>query len=524
MTKELRVRARGVEGIEGEARATLRVGVNELRGSNGRGKSSFGRAIAARMGVSTVEVNVTAGGFGEVEIEGALMVVKPAGRRTKLEELGPAPAVAVDREPLETLITADGVGTPALANDRRVKALARLYPMPVDEAALREMIGDDPDVWEAVKAWRGQELPNVVEGVRTALNKAALEADREVTAADAAVANLAEEAEGKLREVGGRQALTSSSPAEARQEVERLVSHVDRIEDEHGQRLALERQQAEIRAADDPEPDHAGAARALEEATEQVDRGQARIADLRRQLQDAERAQGDLERAQERAAGEERRAREAHEAWARRREILSKPVTGPTERELEAARRELADAREVERLARLSAEYRDIIRRSEEKQGERVRLKQREGRLRGLVKALAARAGDLLAKAGIPDTRIATGEDGVEPGRLCAVLEDGRVVDVNERMVSAGQLVRWALRVAEPRMPAAAFLNLVPLSNQEKNWWADLDGRRRRELADIFLAHSLVVDVELPSEEEEEVPLHIVHLPSGDRTPVEIVP
>lgn len=531
MTKELRVRVKAVEGLAGQVRTTLRVGVNELRGSNGVGKSSLGRAIAARMGVSAVAVNIDAGagGWGEVEIDNALMLVKPAGKKSKMEEMAPAPVAAVDRHPLATLITADGVGTPTLANDRRVKALARLYPLPVDEAALREMVGDDAEVFEAVRSWTGQELPSVAEAVRAALNKAALSAQKEVDDADAAVRNLAEEAEAVLQQVGGRSALTSSSPEDARAEVERLVGVRDKVERERSERVALETQQAEIRATDDPEPDHSAAQQELEAATERVERGHTVIADLRRQLAEAERSLEEAEREQERATGREQAARTAHAAWAARRSLLEKPVTGPTEAQVEAVRSELADARSIEAAAVKSAQYRDIIRRSEAKQGERVRLKTRMDRLRGLVKELGARVGDRLSQAGIPDTRIATGEEGAEPGRLCAVLEDGRVVDVNDRMVSSGQLVRWALKVAAGRMPAGGFLDLIP-EPHAANWWAELDGKRRLELAEIFAAHGLIVDAEVPPDvpphgvEAEEEELYILHLPSRERVTVEVSP
>jgi energy-coupling factor transporter ATP-binding protein EcfA2 len=511
----LQVEVTDLAGIAGTAHAVITEGVNELRGPNGAGKSSLAAAVAAGLTSTAVDLHEGAD-HGQVVISGRPTVMRRSGAGVKAETTGPPPDHRLlPCDAVATLITGDGVQDPDRANARRLKALTRIYPLPVDEAALGHLVQDDEEVRAQARFLVGQQLPDAQEALRKLINTAALALEKEAAEDEAAIKVHADQAAELLNELGGRASLTRQTAAQARADVEEAQRELARLEAAREKRVALEDQQQEIRGMDDPEPPLLGRQEAREEAVTQ------HLAAVRakEEAQEALRAAEKAVEVCHRELASRTEALEAtvaeHARWKERRAILGKEVEGPEQDEVDAAVADVTLRRKVEERASRSDSYRAATAAAEARTKELAVRSERAAHLRRLVEDLGDRIGVLLEGAGIPDTRIVR-------GRLSAVLaqEGGaapRVVDLTSGHISSGELVRWALRVGAPAL-GAGVLNLTTMRPGDPNWWNDLSPERRRELQGVIAetAPGLTVLAEVPG----DGPFEVFHYATDRATPV----
>jgi hypothetical protein len=327
---------------------------------------------------------------------------------------------------------------------------------------------------------------------------------------------LTDQATRTLAEIGGQSAVTQVTAEGARVETDGLERKLALLRQAREQRVKLEQQQAEIRGAEDPEPDFAGATAAARATFDAEGLAGGVVDRLKRELHEAETAFAAARQRRADALLEAERAQAAHEKWTARRAILERPVEGPEQAAVDALAEEVEVARKIEARAGRSDEYRRVVAESRERHGEAEILERRSKALRALVLNLGARVGEQLAALGIPDTEVSTPTTPhVEPGRLCARLAGDRLADVSSGKISSGQLVRWALKVGAPAM-RSGFLDLTPAQPGAPNWWTDLDSEAQAEIRDAFAEAGVVVVVEQVSDGE----FLVEHLGDGSSSPV----
>jgi hypothetical protein len=474
-TAPLTFQIRNVEGIR-DFELSLLPGVTELLGPNGAGKTSATKAVAAACGDSASRVYLHDGApRGYVEGCGVKLTVGRNSRPTG------TPSVELAEVGLLADLIRPNLKDAEARNRARLKALTGLCPIPVDEAVWLSLAADDETIAGAAQGMAsdpaGLSLLDAADLVRRAANTLALE--REKLAAESRGAAAA--AEQKLSSfeyftAGGQ--LPSRSAADLEALTDALTREAGALRAQADARRQLEQQQEAVRSGLGERPDVQAEAEHYRALSAEIGELEQRLADLRTQ-REGSRARG---------AG----LKAAAEQWGRNREILSRPLDGATEAEVQAAERGLAAAREELELAR---EYADFLSLKAERLAGRDRADAEEltaKSYRGVAKGLPETIAGILRRRGLPGLTI-------EDGRLAAVdVETGEVRDFDSRL-SFGQQVRAALRVALPAHRDRSLPVVLPL---DPTFWLALDAEHQQELAGIAKDEGVYVITERPCEGE----------------------
>lgn len=479
MTEQQTFKIENVGGIE-RAELTLIPGVNVLRGRNAIGKTSAMRAIVRAQGGGGELERRDGAARGLVEGPGVKLTIGKVVRATGQAELSLA-----DLSPLATLID-PGIKDPEAAARARIRALAELLRVPVDDSTLDALCQGDA----ALRGWLEQTCQDeAIDDLLTASEKLrgyahglarTWETKAENAQGRAQAARTGEEV--ALGEIGGPTRLVDLSPQDARAALIEGSRQYERLEAECNGRERLEVQQAKLRETIGERPDWEGLERKLRES-------QGTLESLMEELRLLE---GKIAGTRQRIEGltkEGREARARAEQWDRAQEILSRTPEGPTREELALSKVRLVHRAEEElELAQHSAAYRAAEATRQEAEETRMTATHEAERLRGLAADLPAVLGQILASAGAEGITVAD-------GRLCAMV-GGVVVDW-ERRLSDGERISRALDLA-----VKVYEGVVPLSDA---FWMRLDPANRAHLAAEAQARGLFVLTEEPADGELRV-------------------
>lgn len=488
-----------IENVGGIQRAQLELRpgtINVLVGANGGGKTTAANCIRRAAG-ERVALEVRDGAhLGTVELPGVKLQVK-----TSIRSTGVAEVELADTGPLSRLID------PGLKGDEeralaRVRAMVELIRPDFTAAVVAELADREPGVTAAVEQELSEgahpDLVDVAERVRRVAHQQARAA--EATAAQAAGKATAAEltAKAALEKAGGEEALVETPVGDAERAERAAAEALGAARAARDRRLALERQQEEIRATlgEAPDPDRFATdvdvrERALAAHEERIRDHERKIAQERELLAGV---RADLNRLKEAQASEADRLRRHQQQAA----ILAQPVTGPTEEELAAAEADAARATEARRAAAVSAEVRQLSATALAARDERDRIQARAERLREVATTVYDRLAMLpgIAEKAAPLTILA--------GRVHVI--DGENVHDFESRRSAGQKVAAAFALAA-KCYAAADPERAPIVALDGHLWADLDPEAKAEAARAAADLGLAVLTEEPT----TGPLAILH-------------
>lgn len=481
------VTVRNVGGVR-DVSFELQPGINVLRGPNGSGKSSVLRAVSRALGGGDrIEVR-DGSGRGEVHVAGVSLSIKSVIRSSGQAELSLA-----DSGPLARLID-PGIDDPEKANAARLKAMLEMTPLPATEERIVKLAGDD-EVAEAVlldlKDGRITDLLTASERCRLVAHSAKRVAADRAERMRGAVAAAKQREQEAISRLGGEELLVAVTATEAEALGHEAVRRLEVARVARQGRVELEARQAEARnaAGDVPDPTRYDADIALRQAA--VAAHQRRIEELLEQVaKEREQFAGvvaDLEGLR-RARAEEVKRLAQHGELGR---ILSIPVEGPTEEQVQALETALAQTKDLFRAARLSDEVRAA---REQVAALEVDLGASEARsetLGEVARTVGERIGDLLSELGLEGFTV------TEAGRLAITDEQGEVHDFATRR-SEGERIAAALRLAATAYPS----KVVAL---DARYWLALDEEHRAEFARLAIEHDLFVLTEEPAEGELRV-------------------
>jgi energy-coupling factor transporter ATP-binding protein EcfA2 len=466
-------------GPHGTTRLQFSPGVNVLTGRNGAGKSTFiGASVAALGGDEKVTVRDGAVA-GSVAVDGVVTLkvgraVSPKGHPTV--ELGAY-------SPVSDVIDGAGLADPTKADARRVKALLALVPIEVTPAVRSMLVGGNEKMASELPPPEvGTNVLAVGEWYRRRANELALQeeraAERAAGSALGAAADLQEvhcelePAEAMVRENEASLALArAEAGAAARKEAEARRERMQAL---------VARGEPDVQSARDAA---ASAAFAVTQARDNVTRLREELARAHAEFE--ERARDDA-RARLSLAG----AESAHSTWKAAQEEASKPVTGPTEEDVEAAK--AARARAVAKVAeaKACAAYRDGNAKAAAWSQERQKREEEAKVLRLVAANVSTALGEVLAKHGLAGIAY-------EDGRLFAVDMHGGAV--RKRLfadrLSFGERTRLAMALALPAF-AGRFIPFDP------SFWAALQPSHKTEMAAIARELGVYLVTEEPTDDD----------------------
>ncbi len=496
-----------VENMGGITQADLRcyVGVNELEGPNGGGKSSMIGAIATLHGLAMppeFPTEVRDGAEeGRVYGNGLSLIVRKVRSAT-----GRAEIEVQGGYDLAELIDGGRYADEKARAKARVRALLRIHRLPVTEEAI-EILAVDPEVAAlALAEIRDNLIDDMLDASEKVRRVGHNEAKRneDLAAESEARANiLLTQASEALAAIGGESAMVDLSPADAEAHARTLRDKLAVARSDARRRQDLEAQQAEIRATlgDRPDPKAFDAKRA--DAARDVNDLESGIARL---IEEAERIASQLSATRVALAETkglrdriDAKIRETHEAaveWDRRSGLLGRAIEGPLPAEVEALEKSADVAGLTAKRALGSADYRNSRAEAMVAHDAANEAKTRAEFLRTVATTVQDRLGKLLNGTDSEGLTIDAN------GRLC-VVEDGKVFDF-ERRRSEGQQISAALRFVAKRYPS----KLVPLSGA---FWQALQPAAKEEFARLAKDLGLYILTERPSDGEG---ITVNHLPA----------
>ncbi len=486
-------------------------GIYELRSDNGLGKSSAINAVSRALGGAVPVERTDGSDEGRVELlsDGFPEVLLRVTGVARGE--GRAEIALADTGPLAVLIDPNVKGDQKKGaqdprNRARIKALVDLVRLPVDDQAIASLAGGVPEV----EGWLKREVHDrALDDVLTAAELAREERHRRARDREQAAATAGGEAqtyEKRLQTLRGQLealglplvAVEQCIPTNAAGAARDAARMAERARIQADARQEQERRIEEIRATLGEQPSGAETAARVLAAVGAVDRLQAKIGSLRKQLATAE---GELKA----AAAERVTAGEADIAigraqrqWEERKAALDAPVTGPTEDEVAAAEMEATSAQLTAEQHQISADfhsaYQDaaLARKAESDAAVAVAVE------RAAAHAVSGAVSAILDRAGVPNIAL-------PEGRLAWTNPDtSEVLDWDKRM-SDGQRVRAALDLAARFYPSG----VVPLDGK---FWMALSPHRRAEFADLAASLNLRVITERAT---DDASIKVEHLGGG---------
>lgn len=503
--KPIPVRIENVGGIRAAALELLPGCINVLVGENGSGKSTSLDCILRAAGAKRpLEVRDGAH-MGSVDLPGIRLQIRSSVRST-----GHAEVHLADTGPLTRLIDPGYKGSDEAAS-ARVRALLEMIRPEFDAGVVATLADGDPSIADAVE----QELR---EGALTSLvdvaERVRLTAHGQARAAEA----LAQQAAGKstsaeltaaaaLEKAGGDEALTDMPVAEAEQIETQAREALGAARAARDKRLALERQQQEIRATlgHPPDPDRFEQdvtlrRDAVAASERRLEAFQTELRELERKIsQEREALAGvrqDLRSLEELQRSERERLRTHQQQLA----ILDQVPEGPTDEQLERYEQLAAAAQEQRRAAVVSAEVKSLAAAAEAAKEELAVAAEHAARLRDIARTVFDRLAMLpgVAERAYPLTIVA--------GRVAVI--DGEHLHDFETRRSEGQRIDAAFAVAAKAYALPDGESRAPIVALDARYWTALDPEHQRTAATAAAQYGLTVVTEQPTEGE----LAVLHL------------
>jgi len=489
----IEISIRDVGGVH-EAKLVLRPGVNELGGKNGSGKTSSINAIRRAHGERVPLEPRDGAAQGVIEAPGVVVKIK-----RRVTETGDALCELADTGPVARAIDPGLKGSEEAAI-ARIRAVIEMLCPAFDAGVLEQLAADPAIAAEVLQEYREGafvSLSEAAERVRLIAHRHARAA--EATAAAAAGKRAAAEttAAAALERAGGDAALVDLSVAEAEAAETRAREAFGAARAARERRLALERQQEQIRATLGTPPDPSrydqdldareSALAAADQAIRELER---KAAQLREQMAGI---RADRDRLREMREREVERAR-AHQ---RQLAVLEQAVEGPTEAEVGELEMAAMAAQERRRAAAVSSEVRALRAAADQARAEHETAAARAEQLRDRAKSVYDRLSEL------PGIGERTKRLRIVAGRLHVVDDAGELHDFELRR-SEGQRIDAILDVA---LEVFGPGSIVPIDGR---WYAALDAEHRQRLAEAASQRGLY----LLTEQATAGGLHVRHLPA----------
>lgn len=476
------------------------VGITELVGRNGAGKSSAIAAISKASGAE-IPVEVRDGADeGSVTGNGVSLTIRRIARTT-----GRAEIELAEGGPLADLIDGGGYADPAARAKARVRALLRLERLPVTEETIGALASDPEVARLSLRECQDNLVDDLLEAAekvrRTAHGLARVQETGQAEAA--AVADVHEKrATEAVEETGGTDRLVEIPADDASANAAALRDQLAVTRADAQRRAELEAQQAEIRGTLGERPDPKRFDGAKNDLLHIIELRRTNLDDLRAQRAKLDAEIASVEQAHTTAVRDakaiELRISEAQAeatAWDQRAGLLSREISGPVAADVEKLERAVTSAAMTASLARISEQYR-----ADREAAKDARQKADDHALRGeflrtIATTVQDRLGQLLA------TTAAQGFTVNAEGRLCVV--DGKKVLDFETRQSEGQRIAKALEVAARTYAG----KVVPLDGR---YWQALDPEHKAD----FAAKAADLGLFVITERASEGSLIVNHLPA----------
>lgn len=508
-----------VNGIKA-AKIEVRVGVNELAGGNGAGKTSAFRAMARLFGDSDALVEPFDGAeYGTVEGDGVKLLV-----RDKVKSAGRGTEEVAAMGPVVQLITGGNRKGAAERNKARLQALAALVDVRVDVDDVPKLVKEPwlvKEVQKMVCADGGLPLLEAAEGARVAAMERARIEESEAALLRPTLAAAKRRLDGIVSELDAMgltfpdppadgnaldQANMRSMAAESARTARAADEAYRNIQAAHQVKQDAERQNAETLAGLPLVNDDEDAAMLAVNAAYQYLQQSEQLKAANDEALEAARAT--LAKAQEQATASTHRLVDARREHARTQseavtlqirkgerqslaERLKQPVPGPTEDDVNDAGAKMAETEFAATRDRLHMEA--AIAHGELHQAilDQITHEKCAIELRADVAKMHESVGAFLRDAGVQGLTVVDGE--------LAALVDGKPVDFDTRL-STGQKIRAALKLAAPRLHGVVFL--------DAEYWLAIDDAGRKEVDAAAVELGLIVVTERP----DAGPLRMEHV------------
>ena len=482
-----------VEDLGGIHSADVRlyVGVNDLRGRNGSGKTSTINAISAACGAKLpLEVRDGAD-VGRVTGNGVTMTIRKVAATT-----GKAEVELAGGDDLAELIDGGGYADPKARAKARVRALLRIERLPVTEETIAALCNEDEDV-AAVTLRECEDnltddLLEAAERARRVAHKLAGSAEQDQAGALAAADVHEAQAIAAIEEIGGEKWAVDVPAADAAANAQALRDRLAVAKSDRERRQALEAQQAEISATLGLRPDAEAMVPKLKGAREKIEVLESDLTDLQVEAQAiADRIAeqriviAEAKQFRDRVESKVHETRIAAQDWDRRSGLLGRTIEGPTEAEVDKLTTATSRAELTARQAAASETFRTNRHAAAEARQKAADHATRAEYLRTIATTVQDRLGRLLN--GTDADGLTVGAD----GRVC-VVEGGAIHDFETRR-SEGQQIAAALRFMARKNPN----RVIPLSGR---FWNALDPNARQTFAQLSAELGLYVVTESPAE------------------------
>lgn len=489
-----------VEDLGGIHSADVRlfVGVNDLRGRNGSGKTSTINAISAACGAKLpLEVRDGAD-VGRVTGNGVTMTIRKVAATT-----GKAEVELAGGDDLAELIDGGGYADPKARSKARVRALLRIERLPVTEETIAALCNEDEEV-AAVTLRECEDnltddLLEAAERARRVAHKLAGSAEQDQAGALAAADVHEAQAIAAIEEIGGEKWAVDVPAVDAAANAQALRDRLAVAKSDRERRQALEAQQAEISATLGDRPDAEAMVPKLKDARERIEalefhlgdlQGEEqelsdKLADLRVTIAEQKSAIVEAKQFRDRVESKVHETRIAAQDWDRRSGLLGRTIEGPTEAEVDKLTTATSRAEMTARQAAASETFRTNRHAAAEARQKAADHATRAEYLRTIATTVQDRLGRLLN--GTDADGLTVGAD----GRVC-VVEGGAIHDFETRR-SEGQQIAAALRFMARKNPN----RVIPLSGR---FWNALDPNARQTFAQLSAELGLYVVTESPDQ------------------------
>lgn len=441
----------------------IREGVNILRGRNGAGKTTAIKAVRRALGGAGSLPLSDGAHSGSVVADGVTIKVRKATTATGTPSVSLAPLDAISR------LIDPQIKDSEKANDARLRALAEITSLEVDQALIERMV-PHPEVAAAVadrvRALRSASVLDIREVARREFHALARECE-----------SLAE----KCRSAGEQSAASVQhvedpgiDPVTALDAATLAEVQARATEEERRRALNIRAEIDRIQVSDTTEADHEAAKALVQSAGHEMDAtGRA-----------VEAAHAICKEKWHAATVAERAASKRMEEADRRKSLIANAVKGPSDDDVFAANASASAARSKAMQAKVY----------EDDQRARARVAQyAEQEKAHTESALALRASADRVDSAMNEILAdhTGGSLSIVDGRLCAVI-DGKAIDMTDR-ASEGERVAAVLRLA-----IKAYGSLVIAL--DGSYWSALDPARKAEIAGIAKDLGCYVVTEEPAD------------------------
>lgn len=451
-------------------------GVWVLHGDNGVGKThAISAVVKALGGEPEIPLTATDGSTrGQVIINDIpILAITKLNRQT-----GKADVSLLSSSPLATLID-PGIADPVRAEGARLKALLQLVDCPVTDETLSTLVGGDAEAVAYLEGMPPGDVVTTADSIRRNMHLAKRHHENLAVMAGA---------EATAAKFDAPETLTDMPIADAQKASDDSLMNLQRLTGEASQRLARERERAEIEATLGERPDATAATTAAQTLQERFKEASARSQDLFQQIallnqkydascDEVQELSGRVDMAIDTADDVEGQA----EAWDRRRAILDSEITGATEADVEAAQTAVLERRTALELARESEAYRRSLSTVAEAQKRQAAAQAKAEHFEGIALKVTSRLADVLASSGVDGLT-------VDEGALSVVHPDGTVESFSR--LSLGEKTRVAADLVAKRSPEGTIL---PLSDR---FWHALSDKNKAEVHQIFVERGITVITE----------------------------